>query len=249
MPNFKKFYKQPLINMDLFIGTKISESQFVLKDEEHHHCIRVTRHKSGDMILVSDFEGIIYEGELSEINQTNAFVSLKKIYKQEDTSLSQIIIAISPTQQMDRFEWFVEKAVESGVHKIVPIICKRTENSKIKSERLSRIVSSSAKQTLRPLKPEITEIIGFKEYVEQNELPSQRFIAHCESDSKLFLGTAYNAKDPAVVLIGPAGDFTLEEIRLAKIHDYKPVSLGDYRLRTETAGLSAIQILQTIRHI
>ncbi|MFZ1296716.1 MAG: RsmE family RNA methyltransferase, partial [Saprospiraceae bacterium] len=135
-----------------------------------------------------------------------------------------------------------------GVHRIVPIHCKRTENNKIKLDRLDKIIASSAKQTLRPLRPEINELVDFKIFVKGCASYSQRFIAHCESDSKLFLGNTYNPKVDAVVLIGPAGDFTLEEIQLAKETGFIPVSLGDYRLRTETAGLSALLILQTIRN-
>lgn len=234
--------------MELFVGTKLSESQFILKENEYHHCIRVTRHKSGDLILITDFNGLIYEGMLTEINQLEAIVSIKSIYKKEERDEQQITIAISPTQQMDRFEWFVEKAVECGVHQIVPINCKRTENTKIKLDRLNKIISSSAKQTLRPLRPELTELVDFKEFVERSDPSSQRYIAHCEPDSKTFLGNAYNAHIDAIVLIGPAGDFTLEEIQLSKKTGFIPVSLGDYRLRTETAGLCAIQILQTIRN-
>lgn len=234
--------------MDLFVGTKLSESQFVLKENEYHHCIRVTRHKSGDVVLVTDFSGLIFEGVLTEINQTDAFISIKSIYKKEESGEHRITIAISPTQQMDRFEWFVEKSVECGVHRIVPIHCKRTENTKIKLDRLNKIITSSAKQTLRPLRPELNELVDFKVFVEGSVSSSQRFIAHCEPDSKIFLGNTYNAHVDAVVLIGPAGDFTLDEILLAKETGFIPVSLGDYRLRTETAGLSALQILQTIRN-
>lgn len=234
--------------MDLFVGTKLSESKFILKENEYHHCIRVTRHKAGDLVLVTDFNGLIYEGALTEINQSEAYVSIKSIYKKEENGEHRITIAISPTQQMDRFEWFVEKSVECGAHRIVPIHCKRTENTKIKLDRLDKIITSSAKQTLRPLRPEINELVDFKIFVKGCASSSQRFIAHCESDSKIFLGNTYNPKVEAVVLIGPAGDFTLEEIQLAKETGFIPVSLGDYRLRTETAGLSALLILQTIRN-
>ncbi len=234
--------------MELFIGSKYSEQQFLLQEQELHHCIRVTRHKVGDNILVTDFNGTIYNGVLFEFNSNHAIVQIQSIYKTE-TKGPQLSIAISPTHQMDRFEWFVEKAVECGVHTIVPLLCKRTENSKVKLERTQRIITNAAKQTLRPLLPEILEIQTFSEFISDVSGNIQKFIAHCENEPKSFLGKLYHPKDDALILIGPAGDFTQAEIELAKQNDFIAVTLGDYRLRTETAGICALQILQTIKQL
>jgi 16S rRNA (uracil1498-N3)-methyltransferase len=235
--------------MDLFVGTRHNEEKFDIKDKEFHHCIRVTRHKPGDDILVTDFNGMIYRGRIQAIHPEVVHVEVLGVYKKEAENVPKISIAISLTQPMDRFEWFVEKAVENGIHEIIPTYCKRTETDKLKMERLQKIIEASAKQTLRPLKPELRELQKLNEVIASSTKVAQKFIGHCEDGLEGFLGKKYNPSNDVLVLIGPAGDFTKEEIELAKSNDFVPISLGDYRLRTETAGLTALQILQTIRQL
>lgn len=235
--------------MDLFVGTRNNEYKFDITDKEFHHCVRVTRHKTGDEILVTDFNGVIYHGRIQAIHPEELNVEILGIYKEEAQDVPKISIAISLTQPMDRFEWFVEKAVENGIHEIIPILCKRTEMDKLKMERLQKIIEASAKQTLRPLKPELHELQKLNEVIVNRKSIAQKFIGHCEDGLEGFLGKKYNPSKDVLVLIGPAGDFTKEEIELAKANDFIPISLGDYRLRTETAGLTALQILQTIRQL
>ncbi len=235
--------------MDLFIGTRHNEDKFDIRDKEFHHCIRVTRHKTGDDIYVTDFTGIIYRGRIQAIHPEELNVEILGVYKEEDEDVPKISIAISLTQPTDRFEWFVEKAVENGIHEIIPLLCKRTETDKIKMERLQKIIEASAKQTLRPLKPELRELQKLNEVIESRKNIEQKFIGHCEDGLEGFLGKKYNPTKDVLVLIGPAGDFTREEIELAKSCGFVSISLGDYRLRTETAGLTALQILQTIRQL
>jgi 16S rRNA (uracil1498-N3)-methyltransferase len=235
--------------MDLFIGIRQSDHQFILQDKEYHHCVRVTRHKVGDSILTTDFSGIIYESKIREIDQVQLIAEIIKEYKRESSEVAQISIAISLTHPIDRFEWFVEKAVENGIHEIIPMVCKRTESHKLKMERMHKIIESAAKQTLRPLKPVMHELIKSDELIIQRKDTDQKFIGHCEDGLEGFLGQKYNPQKNVLVLIGPAGDFTGQEIEMAKLNEYIPISLGAYRLRTETAGLTALQILQTIRQL
>jgi 16S rRNA (uracil1498-N3)-methyltransferase len=235
--------------MDLFVGIRKDEHHFIICDKEYHHCVRVTRHKTGDQILVTDFSGIIYQTTIGDISTDQLMATVIGTYKHESADGPRISIAISLTQPMDRFEWFVEKAVENGIHVIIPLICKRTETDKIKPERLQKIIEASAKQTLRPLKPELTQLYKLPELIEDKKHTSQKFIGHCQDGLEGFLGKKYNPLEDVLVLIGPAGDFTKEEIELATSNNFIPISLGDYRLRTETAGLTALQILQTIRKL
>lgn len=235
--------------MDLFIGHKKNEQQFSISDKEYHHCVRVTRHKEGDIILATDFSGTIYKTRIHEILPAQLIAEIIDLYTQEATDVAKISIAISLTQPMDRFEWFVEKAVENGIHEIIPLYCKRTETDKIKKDRLQKIIEASAKQTLRPLKPILQEINKLEELIFSKKNTAQKFIGHCMEGFQEFLGKKYNPTNDVLVLIGPAGDFTNEEIQLAVSNDYIPISLGKYRLRTETAGLTALQILQTMRQL
>ena len=235
--------------MDLFIGRRQNNNQFNISDKEYHHCVRVTRHKAGDLILVTDFSGIIYNARIAEIIDDELNAEIIDVYKQESLDVPKISIAISLTHPMDRFEWFVEKVVENGIHEIIPIICKRTETDKIKKERLHKIIDASAKQTLRPLKPELSELCTLEKMIIHKKDTAQKFIGHCADGLEGFLGKKYNPSRDVLVLIGPAGDFTKEEIAFARSNEYIPISLGEYRLRTETAGLTALQILQTIRQL
>jgi 16S rRNA (uracil1498-N3)-methyltransferase len=234
--------------MDLYKGSRTTDHEFILESGEYHHCLRVARHKSGDEILVTDFNGNLYHGIINEIQNEQLTVRITGLYKSEDKETATISIAISLTKPIDRFEWFVEKAVENGVHYIIPLICQRSETNKIRPDRINKIIESAAKQTLRPLKPILNELCRLEEFISDCK-SRQKFIAHCEDDKLRFLGNEYIATQDAAVLIGPAGDFTKKEIELALSNEFKPISLGNYRLRTETAGLTALQILQTIRHI
>ncbi|MBK6544044.1 MAG: RsmE family RNA methyltransferase [Saprospiraceae bacterium] len=235
--------------MELFIGHKINEKQFCLTQDEFHHCIRVTRHKIGDAILVTEFNGIIFNAKIIQINTQEAILEINGIFREENLHTTKISIAISPTQHMDRFEWFIEKAVENGVHEIIPLHCKRTENIKIKTDRLLKIITASAKQTLRPWIPRMQSLCAFENLFNTYDLQSQKFIGHCQDGLEGYLGKLYSPAANVLILIGPAGDFTTDEIKFAILNKCIPVSLGDYRLRTETAGLTALQILQTIRHL
>ncbi|MDQ3142672.1 MAG: 16S rRNA (uracil(1498)-N(3))-methyltransferase [Bacteroidota bacterium] len=234
--------------MILFFGQRISENLFQLQDDEYHHCFKVTRHRLGDAILVTDFQGVIWNGFIESDSTKTCDIKLASVYKTEHIGDANIVLAISPTQQMERFEWFVEKSVEAGVHEIIPLHCARTENTRIKAVRLEKISLSAAKQTLRPLLPKIHPMVSFNTLVTAADF-NQKFICHCEDGTEGFIGKKYNARESVLILIGPAGDFTGEEIQLAKQSGFLAVDLGPQRLRTETAGLAALMILQTIKNL
>ncbi len=234
---------------DLFYGNPINEQQYALVDEEFHHCVRVTRHKVGDSILVTDFTGSILKAQIHQVQSDAALLNITGLYKKESSEGPKLQIAISPTHSAERFEWFVEKAVEAGVHKIIPMFCERTETRRIRKDRLERIVLAAAKQTLRPLKPELTDAFTFEQVMHYGTASIQKFIAHCHDNDKQYLGSSFKPAQDALILIGPAGDFSEKEIARALQNQYLPVSLGEYRLRTETAGIIALQIFQTVKSL
>lgn len=235
--------------MHYFIGRKESENRLILFEEEGHHCIRVTRHQSGDQVLVTDLFGIIWKGKILNPNPVETEIEIIEVFKRENTNQSKIKIGISLTQNSDRFEWFLEKAVEVGIDEIHPLVCKRTENRKEKMERWQKIIRASTKQTLRAMEPKIFPLNFFSNFI-KTKFDHQRFICHCENENENFLGNLYLRHEDALILIGPEGDFDHDEINLCKQFSFQPAHLGELRLRTETAGiysgilLKSLQLLQ-----
>ncbi len=232
----------------MFIGTKTPDGRFLLSEEESHHCIRVTRHRSGDQLLISDLRGEIYLGRIQDENPKQTACVREELWKKEEISKGRITIAISPTQQSDRFEWFLEKSVEAGVHVIQPLICQRTENQKDKSERWGRIIRSAVKQTLRAYEPDLLPAVKLRDLLKTKQ-EGQRFICHCGPGNKGFLGSLYQKGGDVTVLIGPEGDFSEDEVTQCLAAGFSPAELGSFRLRTETAGLAACFILQTVNSL
>jgi 16S rRNA (uracil1498-N3)-methyltransferase len=231
---------------DLFFAS-IENDRAVLLEKEFHHAIRVTRHQVGDEIWITDFKGKIWSATISKENAKSAELSIGSIVKEEYPK-AIVAIAISPTQTSERTEWFVEKAVECGVHRIYFIQCKRTEVKRVNFDKMSKVVWAAAKQTQRAWLPEIYDLQNFEQFIESSNI-EQKFICHCESENLPYLGKQYIINKDAVACIGPAGDFTSEEIQLALRHGFCSAGLGDYRLRTETAGIAALQIFQTILNL
>ena len=224
--------------------TQLPENNiFTLDKNESHHCIHVLRLKRGEIVNLIDGLGGFYEGELTELGKAEAggrIISKKEVYEK----IYKLTMAISPTKSIDRFEWFVEKAVEIGVDIIVPLMCKRTERKHIRLERLEKIAISAMKQSLNPWLTSIQEAIQFKDFMRiMHNNHSGKFIAHCDPDEKKDLLVAGGNTKEFIVLIGPEGDFTPEEIDLSRQNSFIPVSLGMNRLRTETAGVVACQII------
>lgn len=224
--------------------TQVPENNiFTLDRNESHHCIHVLRLKVGNIVGLVDGRGGIYEGEL--IGQGKTEVNGRILSKKEVNKRSyNLTLAISPTKSTDRFEWFVEKAIEIGVDTIVPLMCKRTERKHVRLERLEKIAVSAMKQSLYPWLTQIHEAMSYEDFMHIMQSDhSLKFIAHCDEDEKENLLTAGENTREFTVLIGPEGDFTPEEIDMAKQNSFRPVSLGNNRLRTETAGIVACQIV------
>ena len=229
--------------MHVFYTQNPENSIFILDKNESHHCVHVLRLKKGDIVSLVDGKGGLYEGELTVQGKTEVIGRI--ISKKEVNSKNyKLTLAISPTKNTDRFEWFVEKAIEIGVDVIVPLMCKRTERKHVRMERLEKIAVSAMKQSLNPWLTSIHEATKYEDFMKimQND-HSLKLIAHCEGNEKENLLVAGDDMRELTVLIGPEGDFTPEEIDLAGQNSFIPVSLGINRLRTETAGVVACQII------
>ena len=218
------------------------ESQFILNEENSRHIVQVLRMQVGEKLLLTDGKGNLITAEIVDAHKKHCTV--KSLEKDFNSSPSpQLIIAISPLKNNSRFEWFLEKATEIGITSIVPIICTRTEKQRIRGERLQNILVSAMLQSRQTWLPVMTEPVDYKKYISGQSFTSipQKFIAHCAEEDKQLLRP--NSL-PSIILIGPEGDFTPEEIDEAIKAGCSPVTLGNTRLRTETAGVVAATLLR-----
>lgn len=230
--------------MNLFYQPGIPDGIFHLDSDESRHCVKVLRRKNGDLIRITDGKGFFYDATISRADERScAFVVQEKIAA--PLRPYSIHIAISPTKNADRIEWFVEKAVEFGVDQISLVECDHTERTFIKPERLMKVAISAMKQSLKASLPVIGSLVSFR-----NLLPDvtavQRFIAYVDHSNPDHLKALASPGEKYCVLIGPEGDFSPEELSFALQHGFKKVSLGSSRLRTETAGLAACHILNLL---
>ena len=232
--------------MQLFYTPDISGDTYKLNEEESKHIVRVLRLKCNDTLTLTDGKGSMFKAQIINDNPKGVIVSIIEHIKNFEKRNYKLILAVAPTKNIDRFEWFIEKATEIGVDKIVPLLCEHSERKCIKNERVEKIITSAVKQSLKAYHPELSEMCRFKDFV-KSQLPEDRFIAHCEEEKdKVLLKNVIELKKDVVILIGPEGDFTKEEITLARENGFRDVSLGNSRLRTETAAVVACHTVALI---
>lgn len=223
------------------------ETNPVMPEVESGHCVRVLRHQPGDIFEVIDGRGGLYTVRLVDAHQKRAMVEIIERKICSPYWKGKLVLAVAPTKNMDRMEWLIEKGTEIGMDAFVPILCRCSERKEIKQERLEKTAVSAMKQSLKAALPEIAEMTPFARFIEQYKAFSGKFIAHCIDDGeRKLLSKEYHPGDDTVVLIGPEGDFTADEIRLALNAGFIPVSLGDARLRTETAALTALETFHIV---
>lgn len=225
--------------MQLFYNENIApnSTEFSFEKEESKHIVKVLRKKENDSIYISNGKGYVFFGKISLADEKKCTVAIEtQTFFKPD--LFYIHIAIAPTKLNDRFEWFLEKATEIGVHEITPLICYHSERKIYKTERAEKIIQSAFKQSNRYYIPKINEPINFSEFV-KNHSSDLKFIAHCQEEDKKSLFYSIEQNKKCTILIGPEGDFSSKEIIFALQNNYKPVDLGNNRLRTETAGIIA----------
>ena len=221
----------------------------ILDELESRHCIKSLRLKTNDQIHLTDGKGNVYLTKI--IDDNIKACTLEVVHKVEDYPLLDynLHIGIAPTKNSDRLEWFVEKAVETGISAVTTLVCENSERTSVKSDRIERLMVAAIKQSLRAEIPVFTNKIYFDEFIENaKDSYSQKFIAYCGDlgQHSALLKTVCKAKTDTVILIGPEGDFTFNEVQRAVNAGFIPVSLGKFRLRTETAALLACATVQVI---
>lgn len=216
-----------------------------LPEEEAGHCIRVLRLSEGDEILLTDGKGSFYKAAISRAHHKHCEVSIQESWQQPALWNFRLHIAVAPTKNMDRMEWFAEKATEIGIDAIICLNCRFSERREIKPARLEKILVSAMKQSQKATLPVLTGMTDFKSFVAQ-PFEGRKFIAHCEDGEKRLLKQTYHPGENALILIGPEGDFSPEEIELALQQGFEPISLGESRLRTETAALEACHTVHVL---
>lgn len=226
--------------MHLFLSDTTQGPYATLPPEESKHCVRVLRMQLGDELYVTSGDGTMCRARIVDPDPTACQVEITERLPDYGARPFKLHMAVAPTKNNARMEWFVEKAVEIGIDRITPVICDHSERGALKTDRLERIALSAMKQSLHVILPEIHPAVLLRDWLSSFRLanPTQKFIAHCEAGQpRTPLGAALQGGRDAVVLIGPEGDFSAEEIALAQEQGFQPVSLGPSRLRTETAAL------------
>lgn len=231
--------------MQLFYIPGISENIVTLDPIESKHAVKVLRLSKGDQIQIVDGKGGFYNAEIVDDNPKNCRISILDSIQDFGKKNFNLHIAIAPTKNIDRFEWFIEKATEIGINEITPIISEHSERKIIKPERLEKILVAAIKQSIKAYLPVLNEMTTFKDFV-SNSKSKYKFIAHCNEGEKIHLKNEIKKSEDVLILIGPEGDFSPEEVDLAKENGYNEISLGNSRLRTETAGVVACHIVNLI---
>ncbi|MCB0686551.1 MAG: 16S rRNA (uracil(1498)-N(3))-methyltransferase [Saprospiraceae bacterium] len=222
--------------MHYFYSTQIIGDQIILTDQEWQHLAKSLRMQLGDELWVLDGKGTRYRCKLDQISKREARADIEEQWS-EPIPAGRLHLAIAPTKNMGRIEWLLEKATEMGLWKMSFIVTNRTERNRINFERLEKIAISALKQSGNLFLPRIQDVQKFSCFVEDQAESTQKFIAHCQSDDLPYIGDLVPSGVDVTILIGPEGDFTVEEVELSKRRGYKEISLGGRRLRTETAGI------------
>ena len=225
--------------MQLFYSEHLNagSSEFTFPEDESKHIVRVLRKKVGDMVHITNGRGYCFEAEIHSDQPKKCQVKVLKEHQSQPLNY-RFHLVVAPTKSNDRFEWLLEKATEIGVDEISPIITEHSERKYSKHQRSQKVVQAAMKQSLRWFLPQLNEAVTFNEFLKAKHT-GQRFIAHCAKQEKLHLSRAISPSSNITILIGPEGDFSAREIKLAHTAGFIPVSLGEHRLRTETAGLVA----------
>ncbi len=233
--------------MQLFYNTEITQKdkQFTFDKTESRHIVKVLRKKTGDHLFITNGKGELFIAELIIADDKKCSINIVSVDKKPKPWNYNLHIAIAPTKNIDRFEWFLEKATEIGIDEITPILCDHSERKVIKMDRLNRIIESAMKQSLKFQLPKLNTLTLFSEFITQKH-DDNLYIAHCEDTDKQNLKLALEPSQNALILIGPEGDFSNSEIITAIQNGASPISLGESRLRTETAGLTAVQTVSFI---
>lgn len=229
--------------MQLFYAPDITPPAYTLSEEESKHCVRVLRLGRGDHIHITDGRGNLFCCEITDDNPKRCTVRVVSTQTGYERLPYALTMAVAPTKNTDRFEWFLEKATEVGVAEIIPLDAAHSERRTLKTEREAKVITAAVKQSLKAYHPRLREMTPFREVVTA-PFPGRKFIAHCDTPQsaagRRYLPSLLGKGGDVLILIGPEGDFSPEEIRLALDHGFEEITLGQQRLRTETAAVAAV---------
>jgi len=228
--------------MQLFFTPDLNPSleNFILSEEESKHAIRVLRMDTGDRLHLIDGRGGLYEAQIIDPHPKRTVITILNVEEEFQRPKYHLHIAVGPTKNIDRIEWFLEKATEVGIQEITPVICEHSERKEVKLDRLNKLVVAAMKQSLKAYLPKLNPAVSFKQFL--REIPTegvQKAIAHCVDAEKKYLNQVLEPDQHYIILIGPEGELSEEEIDLALQMGFHPISLVEARLRTETAALAA----------
>ncbi len=234
--------------MELFFTNNIIGSLATLDEQESVHCLKVLRNKLGDSISLTDGSGVLYRGEIASVTGKKCSVNIVESIPGRDSRPYYLHIAAAPTKNLERYEWFLEKATEFGVDEITPILGAHSERRVYKKERGERIILSAMKQSLKVTLPKLNELESFEKFVLEagKNFNGDKLIGHCNEGDKVNLTNHLLAlkenqeKLRVLILIGPEGDFSPEEVELAKKNGFTPFTMGSSRFRVETAAVAAV---------
>ncbi len=224
--------------MHLFYTPDIKSELYTLNEEESKHCIKVLRLQKEDEVYLVDGKGGYYKAIITDPHPKKTALRILTVRQEFGKRNHYLHIAVAPTKNIERLEWFLEKATEIGIDEITPLICERSERKEVKSERLNKVITSAVKQSINAYHPKLNEPAGFKKFINL-DFPGQKYIAHCMDSPKKSLKDMFISKAKYLIVIGPEGDFTADETELALNSGFLPLTLGNSRLRTETAALEA----------
>lgn len=224
--------------MHIFYTPDIKSDTYILNEEESKHCIKVLRLQSGNLLQLVDGRGGFYEALIEDPHPKRTKLRILNVQKEFGKRNHYLHIAIAPTKNIERTEWFLEKATEIGIDEITLLICDRSERRDVKADRLNKVITSAVKQSIKAYHPKLNQPQRFQDLI-LNDTEGQRFIAHCIESKKTTLKDQIKLNSRYLVLIGPEGDFTPSEVDYASERNFLPIALGNSRLRRETAALEA----------
>ncbi len=230
---------------NFFFSPGIEGNFHTLNKDDSNHLVRVLRIQKGDKVFVTNGKGLIFECVVSDPNPKGCELEIIHQNNGDDHRDFKLNIAVAPTKNINRFEWFLEKCTEIGIDRISPILTEHSERKIIKEERLNRVITAAVKQSLKSFHPELDTMKGFTDLIE-TPFPGQKFIAYMDANVKDELFTICKPNIDTLILIGPEGDFSQKEIETAKEQGFTPVKLGPSRLRTETAGVVACHTVHLV---
>ncbi len=233
--------------MQLFYAPDLIPPLHTLGPEESRHCIRVLRLAAGDTLHLTDGRGTLYRCEVTDPDPRGCTVEVKERFEEFEKRGYRLAMGVAPTKNIERFEWFLEKATEVGIDAFVPLECARSERRIIKPEREMKVITSAVKQSLKAYHPALEPMTPFREAVTR-PFDGVKLIAHCQKSGRerRFIGDCIRKGDDVLILIGPEGDFSPEEITFAAENGFQEITLGGSRLRTETAALAAAVMVSFI---